>query len=162
MEVFQNNKFLKIFIAVLLIILITGGYFFIKRINPPTPTISNTVDSNAPYISEADLLNGWYWGDINQKKPGTPDDWVYTEAGRSSSWHKVGVDSSFSPEPDNEVKCGGWDTSGEIVCSCKGKLIKPECSQDTVCDSGDYLCQGTCGSCCYKGAFDNPSYPKCQ
>lgn len=65
-------------------------------------------------------------------------------------------------ETNNIVKCGGWDSSGEIVCQCQGKLIKPECPQGRVCDSGDYLCQGECDSCCYKGAFNNPSYPKCQ
>lgn len=170
MRLFQTNKFLKIFIVVLLIILMTGGYFFYKNnfnrekeliSDSPTPTVSNTVDSNAPYISEADISRGWYWGDKNQKKPGTPDNWIYTEAGRSSSWHKVGVDSSFSPEPDSAY-CGGWDSSGEIVCSCKGKLTKPTCPQGVVCDSGDYFCQGICGSCCYKGVFDNPAYPKCR
>lgn len=65
-------------------------------------------------------------------------------------------------ETNNIIKCGGWDSSGEIICECKGNLIKPECPQDRACDSDDYLCQGECGSCCYKGAFNNPFYPKCQ
>lgn len=42
-------------------------------------------------ISVEELSKGWYWGDINQKKINTPDDWVFKEAGRSSCWHKVGV-----------------------------------------------------------------------
>ena len=42
-------------------------------------------------ISVEELSKGWYWGDINQKKTNTPSDWVFDEAGRSSCWHKVGV-----------------------------------------------------------------------
>lgn len=43
-------------------------------------------------ITESELDRGWYWGLENQKKPGTPENWVYTEAGRSSCWHKPGTD----------------------------------------------------------------------
>jgi hypothetical protein len=42
-------------------------------------------------ISVEELNKGWYWGDINQKKTNTPSDWVFSDAGRSSCWHKVGV-----------------------------------------------------------------------
>lgn len=121
----------------------------------------NLINGDTPTL-DSDFSKGWYWGSEDQKKSGTPSDWVYTDAGRSSCWHKAGVDCRFSPEPDNEVKCGGWDTSGETVCDCQGTITKSVCPLGAICDSGDYFCQGTCGSCCYKGAFDNPSYPKCQ
>lgn len=74
----------------------------------------------------------------------------------------VGLVPPKDEKTNNIVKCGGWDSSGEIICQCQGALIRPVCPPNTVCDSGDYFCQGTCGSCCYKGAFDNPAYPKCQ
>ena len=45
---------------------------------------------NAPQINEKDLKCGAYYGAYNQKKPGTPDDWVYSPAGRSSYWHAPG------------------------------------------------------------------------
>ena len=55
------------------------------------------VTENIPSISESELSRGWYWGTNNQKKPNTPVDWVYTEAGRSSCWHKPGVLCTFLP-----------------------------------------------------------------
>lgn len=58
--------------------------------------------------------------------------------------------------------CGGWDTSGEIICSCTGQLQKSACPTGAMCDSGVYTCSGQCGSCCYKGVFENTKYPKCQ
>lgn len=39
-------------------------------------------------ISQAELDAGWYWGFEYQKKLNTPRDWSWTEAGRSSKWHK--------------------------------------------------------------------------
>jgi len=39
-----------------------------------------------PSITEKDLECGWYYGSESQKKPGTPDDWTWTSAGKSSHW----------------------------------------------------------------------------
>lgn len=47
--------------------------------------------SNLPKLSEEILTKGWYWGSFSQKLAGTPDDWIYQEAGRSSCWHKLGI-----------------------------------------------------------------------
>jgi len=41
--------------------------------------------------SDFDFSTGWYWGSFNQKLVGTPNDWTYQEAGRSSCWHKPGT-----------------------------------------------------------------------
>lgn len=51
-------------------------------------------------ITRTDLGQGWYWGDEYQKKLGTPMDWVWIEAGRSSKWckpapHSVTLDSGY-------------------------------------------------------------------
>lgn len=43
-------------------------------------------------LSEEILTKGWYWGSLNQKLAGTPNDWTYQEAGRSSCWHKPGIE----------------------------------------------------------------------
>jgi len=45
-----------------------------------------------PKLSEEILIKGWYWGFEDQKQPGTPDDWIYKEAGRSSCWHKPEIE----------------------------------------------------------------------
>ena len=55
-----------------------------------------------------DFSKGWYWGSENQKKSGTPDDWIYQEAGKSSCWHKAEVNCNFFSEPtkiENTYKC---------------------------------------------------------
>ncbi len=66
-------------VTILLIIGIAGGYFYYKYFYP--------YSGNAPAISERDLFCGAYYGDYNQKKPGTPDNWRWSYAGRSSGWY---------------------------------------------------------------------------
>lgn len=56
--------------------------------------------------------------------------------------------------PD-KIPCGGWDTFGEVVCKCSGKIEKFSCPSNTICDSGRNSCTGTCGECkCYQGSLD--------
>jgi hypothetical protein len=59
------------------------------------------------------------------------------------------------------TECGGWDTSGEIICECSGKIIKPKYPADAICDGASYICSGLCGKCCYRGMAQNDKYPKC-
>lgn len=49
-------------------------------------------------ISDTELSLGWYYGSGNQKKPNTPDDWIYTDAGRSSCWHYPGTQCGYLPD----------------------------------------------------------------
>ncbi|MFH0979673.1 MAG: hypothetical protein V1803_01865 [Candidatus Roizmanbacteria bacterium] len=52
---------------------------------PCPPLTDNNI------ISFDQLNKGWYWGSSDQKLLGTPSDWIYQEAGRSSCWHKPEV-----------------------------------------------------------------------
>jgi hypothetical protein len=53
------------------------------------------------------------------------------------------------------VPCGGWDTYGDVVCGCDGKLEKPSCPANASCDSGSSTCYGKCGICtCFQGRAD--------
>ncbi len=74
--------------------------------------------------------------------------------------------STFKFTDQNNVSgtiCGGWDTSGQIICGCSsGQMTKALCPVGTVCDSGTYYCQGQCGACCYKGIGVNPKYSPCD
>lgn len=74
--------------------------------------------------------------------------------------------STFKFTDQNNVQgtmCGGWDTSGQIICGCSsGQMTKTLCPVGTVCDSGTYYCQGQCGVCCYKGIGVNPKYSPCD
>lgn len=65
-------------------------------------------------------------------------------------------------ESTDSVSCGGWNTGGSIECTCTGKLIKPTCPPDAICDGADYQCEGQCGQCCWRGIAENNQYPKCQ
>lgn len=52
--------------------------------------------SSCEYSSE--FLMGWYFGTKDQKKPNTPQDWIYTEAGQSSCWHEPNTECRFLPD----------------------------------------------------------------
>ena len=54
-------------------------------------TFKFTDVEDIPQITGNELDRGWYWGLEDQKKLGTPENWVYTEAGKSSCWHKTGT-----------------------------------------------------------------------
>ncbi len=49
--------------------------------------ISDIFNHNGPPITQEELTNGWYYGELNQKKPGTPDNWLHKNEGtRSAMW----------------------------------------------------------------------------
>jgi len=57
-------------------------------------------------ITRTDLAAGWYYGLEYQKKLDTPENWVWTEGGKSSKWckpapqvHTVTLDSSYMTPP---------------------------------------------------------------
>jgi len=54
------------------------------------PGIKNSTSSSSMTVSKittAELNQGWYWGDKNQKKSGTPDDWILVNSGtRNAKW----------------------------------------------------------------------------
>lgn len=48
---------------------------------------NNSFCQDCPEISQEDLAVGWYYGQLNQKKPGTPDTWLHKGEGtRSAMW----------------------------------------------------------------------------
>lgn len=56
---------------------------------------------------------------------------------------------------DGEVRCGGWDTYGEVLCECDGLVGKIDCPKYSMCSGEAYTCSGTCGQCkCYKGDIE--------
>jgi hypothetical protein len=105
----MNKKILItiVSIIVLLVIAVLGYYWHLSKTetaSKPQNLCGNGVCENledfkscptdceeTSSITQQELERGWYWGNQNQKKPGTPDDWIYEEAGRSSCWHKPGV-----------------------------------------------------------------------
>lgn len=61
--------------------------------------IKITITGNISSFTDADLKQGWYWGDKNQKKPGTPSTWLLSGDGtRSATWYnpKTSIQTSTS------------------------------------------------------------------
>lgn len=60
--------------------------------------------SGIPAISSSELAQGWYWGDYNQKKPGTPSTWLHRAAGtRSAQWYDPAMGATVTTEPTLSV-----------------------------------------------------------
>lgn len=54
-----------------------------------TKPTDNSVDNgsvNTPAFTEQDAARGYYYGTKEQKKSGTPADWIFVEGGRNSMW----------------------------------------------------------------------------
>ncbi|EKD52640.1 MAG: hypothetical protein ACD_61C00282G0002 [uncultured bacterium] len=85
----------QIFLLIFLLLGILGflavrNEKFVKQLPPPTQ-----LEEEIPSISQTELSRGWYFGTDLQKKPGTPANWIYTEAGRSSCWHEPELQCRF-------------------------------------------------------------------
>lgn len=75
-------------VVVFILLLMIGGVWFVTQSGVTIFTTSpNDLADNLPAITEAELAQGWYFGELDQKKPGTPGDWVHSGAGtRSAKW----------------------------------------------------------------------------
>jgi hypothetical protein len=61
------------------------------------------------------------------------------------------------------IRCGGWNTYGEVACQCEGTLEKVPCPSNTICDSGQYYCKGICGECkCFQGSASQGREETCN
>lgn len=59
--------------------------------NTPTAVSADqfTENTKLPNITSAELQRGWYYGDKDQKKPGTPDTWILAASGtKSAMWRR--------------------------------------------------------------------------
>lgn len=103
------------------VLLGVGGYTGYQEFMTPTspsqeqpqnPAPSPAASDEAPTITDNERTQGWYWGTSDQKKPGTPKDWIYSDAGRNSCWHKPDVACT-----DTSYTCpvGGWENCMPIL-----------------------------------------------
>lgn len=89
-----------------------------------------------PNILREDILRGWYLGGKTDKKYGTPETWVFEEAGKDSRW--------ISPNAIEEVEI---KMSGELCRQTAGSF-KASCL-DTADDQCEYIGVSSCE--CSKG-----------
>jgi hypothetical protein len=113
----------KRIVLIITILLMVTGFAFQKSAFPEPQ--DNQAQQNLQSISSEDLERGWYYGSLNQKKDGTPDDWIHDrERTRSACWHKPGVrcgqELNKRPCAKEGDMCGG--IAGILCCpglSCK-------------------------------------------
>jgi uncharacterized protein YxeA len=73
---------LPLIIAIIILVII-GGFCYYKQYY--------SYSGNAPAITQEELSCGAYYGDYNQKKTGTPDNWTNIGKGtKSSVWSAPG------------------------------------------------------------------------
>lgn len=72
---------------ILIIFIILSLLLFTSCNNKSCSEICSEIPEKWVEISQEDLEQGRYYGGLNQKKVGTPDDWIhYGEGTRSASW----------------------------------------------------------------------------
>ena len=87
---------------------------------------ANTADqipdnSDLPKISSAELQRGWYYGDKDQKKPGTPDTWIIVDSGtRSAMWRRL---NDSAPEVQ-AVELPEANTEASALSSTQQKVFE--------------------------------------
>ena len=73
----------KILIIVAVVIVLGGGYWVWQNQAPAAGPAEPAVS-----LPATDLAQGWYYGEVDQKKQGTPDTWKHRGAGtRSAQWY---------------------------------------------------------------------------
>ena len=89
----MNTKTKKIkIIGITLTIILVALTIALAGIMGYYKNISENADNDSfcedcPEITQEELEAGWYWGFIDQKKPGTPDTWLHINEGtRSAMW----------------------------------------------------------------------------
>ncbi|HWR73520.1 MAG TPA: hypothetical protein VN604_10140 [Nitrospirota bacterium] len=108
-------------------------------------------------ILQQELERGWYYGSLDQKKPGTPGAWVHDfEGARSACWHKPGVQcrqEKSEEEPrrnsaptrkcaEKSQMCGG--IAGILCCAgldCKLSGTYPDASGTCEAQTSSSICE---------------------
>jgi len=126
----KQKEFNYLILGLLIIIIIS---IFITNVDwtiPPstTTTIPTTTVPTLPSFTDYDLEQGWYYGDINQRKPGTPKHWLHSAEGtRSARW--------FNPVTGNEDYCAAILRASETI----EETISKFCDNNDECESREYV-----------------------
>lgn len=91
----KKHSFLLLILLVLFLVL---GLFFVgikEKLRIPARLVK--FCTSVEPVTECELAYGWYWGSLNCKRVGTPDNWYFTLMGtRSAGWY--GPVSGQDPE----------------------------------------------------------------
>ena len=81
MEKEKEDEMKKSLLITILALLLIAIIFFAIKLSK-----NYSYSGNAPQITEKELKCGAYWGNSDQKKTGTPEDWIWVNSGRNSYW----------------------------------------------------------------------------
>ncbi len=105
--------------------------------------ILSTFTVNLPLskISATELSTGWYWGSKEQKLPGTPSSWIFTEGGKYSCWHKKEVFCQVAPSTETKYTCPttGWVDCMPVLDAAKTIACSPEAMNWYKTNCPDFL-----------------------
>jgi hypothetical protein len=141
----RRNVILVIAIALIALLAVIGGIIYYRYYYP--------YSGNAPAITQKEIECGVYYGSYAQKKPGTPDDWKWISAGRSSGWSVPGntnspIDCDQEPpliggcagvSADNlQECCDRWEEESHMMrIQCVGAWAIKENKCAWECGGGD-------------------------
>lgn len=132
-NIIMVNKFIISIFSVLLILSVISTAFLgyqtfqlrkevtLLQTASPSPII-------IPEITHLELSQGWYWGYQDQKKPGTPNNWIYEESGRSSCWHEVdiicGSTNDYQCPTTEWINCMPGPDNPELKLECTSEYLE--------------------------------------
>jgi len=96
----KNLKVIKLKVTIFLLILSLISGCYLPQYTTDCPTVCKDIPFSkvATEITQAELEQGWYYGTLRQKKPGTPDNWIHSGEGyKSASW--------FAPSEETLDSC---------------------------------------------------------
>lgn len=72
-----------IILIIILVLIGIAAFLYFKNMDNKI-----LVNENLPVVTAEELEQGWYYGEQNAKRPGTPDTWQYELSGtRSARWY---------------------------------------------------------------------------
>ena len=84
----KRSKFKKmtLLITVIVIILVSLGFYYLDDSCVAQCRRIPSAD-NVPKLSQSTKDAGWYYGQLDQKRPGTPSNWIHNaEETKSAMW----------------------------------------------------------------------------
>jgi len=94
-----------------------------------------SIDFEAPNILKEDILRRWYFGTKEEKKFGTPDEWIFIDDGEQARW----VSPDAVEESHNyNLRDLCMATAGRVVESClKSSGISCQLIEEAQCECAE-------------------------
>lgn len=80
----KNTIILVAVIALVIVVIIAARWYFTNK----TVRARDIADNpNLPPVTQEEITQGWYRGRVNEKRPGTPPEWIHDgDESLSAAW----------------------------------------------------------------------------